>query len=51
MFVVEMRLVFKKYASLWFVAGIGREDNPLLALEMLHRYVETLDRYFGNVPA
>ena len=24
-------------------------DNALLALETLHRLVETLDKYFGNV--
>lgn len=25
------------------------QDNALLALEIMHRFVETLDRYFGNV--
>jgi AP-1 complex subunit sigma 1/2 len=37
------------YASLFFVAGIGHEANELLTLEILHRFVEVLDRYFGNV--
>lgn len=27
------------------------QDNALLALEIMHRFVETLDRYFGNVLA
>jgi hypothetical protein len=27
------------------------EDNELLTLEVLHRYVEMLDKYFGNVRA
>lgn len=29
--------------------GIASDDNELLALEVIHRYVEILDRYFGNV--
>jgi hypothetical protein len=37
------------YASLYFVAGIARGDNELLTLEIIHQYVEVLDRYFGNV--
>ena len=28
---------------------IGYEDNELLTLEIIHRYVEILDRFFGNV--
>ena len=27
----------------------GSEDNELITLEMIHLYVEVLDRYFGNV--
>jgi hypothetical protein len=38
-----------RYASLFFVAGIDTDDNELMALEVIHRYVETLDKYFGNV--
>lgn len=38
-----------RYASLYFIAGIDDEENELLALEIIHRYVEALDRYFGNV--
>ena len=37
------------YASLYFVIYVDRDDNELLALEMVHHYVEILDRYFGNV--
>lgn len=39
----------KRYASLFFVAGINQDDNELITLEIIHRYVEILDRYFGNV--
>lgn len=37
-----------RYASLFFVAGINSDDNELITLEIIHRYVEILDRYFGN---
>lgn len=39
----------ERYASLFFVAGINQDDNELITLEIIHRYVEILDRYFGNV--
>ena len=40
-----------RYASLYFCVGMEAEDNELLTLEVLHRYVELLDKYFGNVRA
>ena len=43
------KIVYKRYASLYFVACIDDEDNELLTLEKIHLYVEILDRYFGNV--
>lgn len=45
------RVMYKRYASLYFVAGIDDSDscNELLILESIHRFVETLDKYFGNV--
>ncbi|KAJ2292084.1 hypothetical protein IW141_002170 [Coemansia sp. RSA 355] len=46
---VNTKVVYRKYASLYFVAGIGLDDNELLTLEIIHRYVEVLDRFFGNV--
>jgi len=39
----------RRYASLYFCAGIATEDNELIALDTIHHFVETLDRYFGNV--
>jgi hypothetical protein len=44
-------VVYRRYASLFFVTGIAGGDNELVTLEMIHRYVEVLDRYFGNVSA
>jgi AP-1 complex subunit sigma 1/2 len=47
----DTKVVYRRYASLFFVTGIGQEDNELVTLEIIHRYVEILDRYFGNVSA
>ncbi|KAI6196267.1 AP complex subunit sigma [Aphelenchoides besseyi] len=38
-----------RYASLYFCCAIEQTDNELLCLEIIHRYVELLDRYFGSV--
>lgn len=45
----DMKIVYKRYASLYFCCCVEREDNELLTLEIIHRYVELLDKYFGNV--
>lgn len=45
----DMKLVYKRYASLYFVAGVDQEDNELLTLEVIHQFVEVLDKYFKNV--
>ena len=38
-----------RYASLYFCCAIEQDDNELLTLEVIHRYVELLDKYFGSV--
>lgn len=40
---------FSRYASLYFCCAVESQDNELLTLEIVHRYVELLDKYFGNV--
>ncbi|CAF4148186.1 unnamed protein product, partial [Adineta steineri] len=40
---------FLSYASLYFCCAIEQDDNELLTLETIHRYVELLDKYFGSV--
>ncbi|KAI0773439.1 Adaptor protein complex sigma subunit [Irpex lacteus] len=45
----DTKVVYRRYASLFFVCGVGSQDNELITLEIIHRYVEVLDRYFGNV--
>ena len=43
------KIVYKKYASLYFMFGIDTDDNELASLELIHLFVETLDKYFGSV--
>eukprot|EP00850_Spirogloea_muscicola_P023334 SM000349S12874 [mRNA] locus=s349:66597:68341:+ [translate_table: standard] len=43
------KVVYKRYASLYFCMCIDEDDNELETLEIIHHYVEILDRYFGNV--
>lgn len=38
-----------RYASLYFCMCVDAEDNELETLEVIHHYVEILDRYFTNV--
>jgi len=45
----DMKVVYKRYASLYFCCCTEKQDNELLTLETIHRYVELLDQYFGNV--
>lgn len=43
------RLVYKKYASLFFIFAIDHDTNELLILDAIHRLVEVLDISFENV--
>ncbi|CAL5225423.1 g8238 [Coccomyxa viridis] len=45
----NMKVVYRRYASLFFLVGIDDEENELAILEFIHCLVETLDRYFSNV--
>merc|ERR1719473_1949377 len=45
----DMKVIYKRYASLFFIMGCDAKDNDLLGLETIHHFVEILDRYFGNV--
>lgn len=45
----DLKIVYKRYASLYFLCAIEQADNELLTLEFIHRYVEILDKYFGSV--
>ncbi|ORZ31593.1 AP complex, mu/sigma subunit [Catenaria anguillulae PL171] len=45
----DKKLVYRRYASLIFCFCIDIDDNELITLELIHRYVTALDGYFGNV--
>ncbi|CAO4380035.1 hypothetical protein L5515_008327 [Caenorhabditis briggsae] len=45
----DLKVVYKRYASLYFCCAIEQNDNELITLEVIHRYVELLDKYFGSV--
>ena len=45
----QYKLIYRRYASLYFCVGVDPGDNELLLLDTLHMYVEALDKYFGNV--
>ena len=48
-FLLDTKIVYRRYASLFFIAGSASEDNELITLEIIHRYVEQMDKYYGNV--
>eukprot|EP01094_Clydonella_sp_ATCC50884_P008663 TRINITY_DN18235_c0_g1_i1.p1 TRINITY_DN18235_c0_g1~~TRINITY_DN18235_c0_g1_i1.p1 ORF type:complete len:146 (+),score=55.24 TRINITY_DN18235_c0_g1_i1:1-438(+) len=43
------KVVYRRYASLFFVVGVGKDENELSILEFIHCLVEVLDTYFENV--
>ncbi|KAI5816069.1 AP-1 complex subunit-like protein [Pyronema omphalodes] len=45
----DSTLIHRRYASLHIIVSTTPLDNPLLTLEILHRYIECLDQYFGEV--
>lgn len=45
----DSKIVYRRYASLFFVVGIDSEENELAVLEAIHRYVELLDRTYTSV--
>ena len=45
----DSKIVYRRYASLFFIAGCNSTDNELITLEIVHRYVEQMDKYYGNV--
>lgn len=43
------KLIYRRYAGLYFVFGADASDNELLLMETIHLFVELLDQYFSNV--
>ena len=45
----EYKIIYKRYASLYFITLCDKDENELKILEITHQFVECLDRYFGSV--
>lgn len=43
------KLVYRKYAGLYFTMGVDIGENELSILEAIHLFVTLLDDYFSNV--
>lgn len=45
----NFKIIYRRYAGLYFVFGADVNDNELLLMESIHLFVELLDTYFSNV--
>uniref|UniRef100_A0AAY4A4I2 AP complex subunit sigma n=1 Tax=Denticeps clupeoides TaxID=299321 RepID=A0AAY4A4I2_9TELE len=45
----DYKLVFRQYAGLFIVVGITDTENELSIYELVHNFVEILDKYFSRV--
>lgn len=45
----NFRVVYRRYASLFFLVGVDADENELAVLEFIHCMVETLDKWYSNV--
>ncbi|GMI05447.1 hypothetical protein TrVE_jg4578 [Triparma verrucosa] len=43
------KLIYRRYAGLFFTIAVDVTDNELAYLESIHLFVELLDSYFSNV--
>uniref|UniRef100_A0A6U2TR15 AP complex subunit sigma n=1 Tax=Leptocylindrus danicus TaxID=163516 RepID=A0A6U2TR15_9STRA len=43
------KLIYRRYAGLFFTIAVDLTDNELSYLETIHLFVELLDSYFSNV--
>lgn len=43
------KLVYRRYAGLFFTLCVDVNDNELVYLESIHLWVELLDKFFGSV--
>jgi AP-2 complex subunit sigma-1 len=43
------KLIYRRYAGLFFTIAVDATDNELSYLETIHLFVELLDAYFSNV--
>mmetsp|Transcript_934 Transcript_934/g.1462 ORF Transcript_934/g.1462 Transcript_934/m.1462 type:complete len:143 (-) Transcript_934:23-451(-) len=46
---MNLKLVYRRYASLFFIVGVDKDENELAVLEFIHCLVETFNQYFKDV--
>ncbi|XP_061319453.1 AP-4 complex subunit sigma-1 isoform X2 [Pezoporus flaviventris] len=45
----DFKLVYRQYAALFVVVGIDHTENEMAVYELIHNFVEVLDKYFSRV--
>ncbi|CAO1630970.1 unnamed protein product [Jaminaea pallidilutea] len=45
----EMKVIYRHYATLWFVFVVDQSESELAILDLIQVFVESLDRFFPNV--
>uniref|UniRef100_A0A3P8VU30 AP complex subunit sigma n=1 Tax=Cynoglossus semilaevis TaxID=244447 RepID=A0A3P8VU30_CYNSE len=45
----DFRLIYRQYAALYIVVGVTDAENELSIYELVHNFVEVLDKYFSRV--
>ncbi|XP_072842437.1 AP-4 complex subunit sigma-1 isoform X1 [Pogona vitticeps] len=45
----DFKLVYRQYAALFIVVGIDETENEMAVYELIHNFVEVLDKYFSRV--
>ncbi|XP_026142096.1 AP-4 complex subunit sigma-1 [Carassius auratus] len=45
----DYKLVYRQYAALLIVVGVTENENELSIYELVHNFVEVLDKYFSRV--
>ncbi|KFP49560.1 AP-4 complex subunit sigma-1 [Cathartes aura] len=45
----DFKLVYRQYAALFVVIGINETENEMAVYELIHNFVEVLDKYFSRV--
>ena len=45
----NVKLIYRRYAGLYFTLGVDVDENELLMMETIHFFVELLDTFFQNV--
>ncbi|XP_036926990.1 AP-4 complex subunit sigma-1 isoform X1 [Acanthopagrus latus] len=47
----DFKLVYRQYAALYIVVGVTDSENELSVYELVHNFVEVLDKYFSRSPS